>query len=306
MSKRPDSQTILPPRGQRDLIDRLRSMTEDLPDAEQRVAQVILGDANWVTESAIKAVAERAAVSEPTVMRLCRKLGLDGFTAFKLRLAKDLVVANLYLSADRVVKEETPFSIAGHMYESVMQALRLAASTIDGPVLDEAAKDVVRAGQIFCFGVGGSSAVLAAEAENRLFRLGLSVQASADPYRQRMTAAIANSETLFLCISSTGKPQSVLESALLGRQNGARICAIAPRDSPLGRAAHITLPVEISGGEYFFNLPANMRYAQLFVVDCLAGAVAAKLGATAAENLKSIRAVLNAHHGATRQQPIGD
>ena len=68
----------------------------DLNEAEARAARSILAEPNWVTQSSIKALAQKAQVSEPTVIRLCRKLELAGFKAFKPRLTEDLVLFDVY------------------------------------------------------------------------------------------------------------------------------------------------------------------------------------------------------------------
>ena len=80
----------LPSRGSGNLLDILRSSVPDLNNGEAKVARIILANTEWVSHASIKAVADRAAVSEPTVLRMCRRIGLEGFKALKHRLAQDL------------------------------------------------------------------------------------------------------------------------------------------------------------------------------------------------------------------------
>lgn len=266
----------------------------------------MLDDPEWVSRASIKALAARAHVSEPTIIRLVRKLGCAGFTDFKLRLAEDLVVTRMFMHADAVVEDSAPSSIADRVADATARTLREARNGLDHAQLDIAASKVAGARRLMCFGVGGSSAALAAEAENRFFRLGLAASATADPYKQVMAAAIADASDVLLCLSSTGKPDSLIESTRTARARGATVIVIAPAQSPLATEASLVLPVAVFSDELYFNLPSPTRYAQLFMLDCLAASVAVKVGSPAVNNLKAIRQALSRRHGPFRFQPIGD
>ena len=82
-------------------------------------------------------------------------------------------------------------------------------------------------------GVGGSSAILADEADNGFSGSGIAVQSSADPYRQYMAAAIAGEGDFFLCMSATGKPAPVVESA---KSAGARMAPLSVRSRQATRS----------------------------------------------------------------------
>ncbi len=51
--------------------------------AELKVAQFVLSDARLVLRMSIAELARHVAVSEPTVIRFCRRLGYSGFRGFK-------------------------------------------------------------------------------------------------------------------------------------------------------------------------------------------------------------------------------
>ena len=295
----------LPSRGYGDILDRMRRIVPDLNEAEARAARSILAEPNWVTQSSIKALAQKAKVSEPTVIRLCRKLELSGFKAFKHRLTEDLVLSNMYLDAPAVIDNSSSTQLAGALLDTAMRALRAAAGKIDQAHIESGVDAILASRMVYCIGVGGSSAILAEEMENRLFRLGVASQAIQDPYRQRMAAAVAGQGDLFFAVSSTGIPASVVESMELAHRNGATTMSVTQSDSALARVSDILLEVDIFNDETFFMLPSRTRYAQLFVLDFLVGALASRTP-EAADKLKSIRDTLKAHHGVVRYQPIGD
>ena len=156
------------------------------------------------------------------------------------------------------------------------------------------------------YGIGGSSATLAAEAHNRLFRLNIPIMVFTDGYTQRMSAAILEEGDVALFISSTGRPRELQESLELAKYYKATCIAITDKDTPLGRDADICLHVGLAAVGAEEIQPSPMRFAQLFVIDRLAYTVAAVVGERAHVALRRMRGSVAWLHGITPQQPIGD
>lgn len=288
------------------LIESIEQIAPRLRAAERRVAEKVLRDIEGTTRVSIKSFAAQADVSEPTVMRFTRRLGCDGFTDFKIRLAQDYAVGRMYIEAERRVEAGETKPTVQRIYESALDAFAAAFAGLDERALTAAAQAIAKAGQIACLGVGGSSALMAQEMENRLFRFGLAVTASADSYKQRMLAAIAEKDDVFLLFSVTGKPQSLVDAAEIAAARGACIVAITLPGSPLAAHASILLPLAIAGDEVHFNFPNRTRYGQILVIDSLSALVGALNQPVAARKLHRIRTTLLALHGHTDEQPIGD
>jgi DNA-binding MurR/RpiR family transcriptional regulator len=148
--------------------------------------------------------------------------------------------------------------------------------------------------------------VLALETHNRLFRLNIPTMVFTDGYTQRMSAAILSEGDVALFISSTGRPRELQESLELAKYYKATCIAITDKDSPLGRDADICLHVGLAASGVEEIQPNPMRFAQLFVIDRLAHAVAAVLGEQAHLALRRMRGSVAWLHGIAPQQPIGD
>ncbi|AWM88534.1 MurR/RpiR family transcriptional regulator [Microvirga sp. 17 mud 1-3] len=288
------------------LIETIEHIAPSLKKAERRVADLVLQDIEGTTRSSIKSFAAQAEVSEPTVMRFARRMGCDGFSDFKMRLAQDYAVGRMYIEAERRVQEGDAGTTAQRVYQSGMNALSTAFGSLQEQTLSDAATILANARQIVCLGVGGSSAIMAQEMENRLFRFGLSVTASADPYKQQMLAAIADKGDAFLIFSVTGKPQSLVDAARTAAGRGAAVIAVTLPASPLAQRASLLVPLAIPGDEVHFNFPNRTRYGQLLVIDCLSALVGAMKQPVSARKLHRIRTTLLALHGHTEAQPIGD
>ncbi len=65
------------------IVERLQSEESALPHKQRRLAQYMLRNSGDMCYLTLRQLAERAGVSEVTVLRLCRALGLDGFNAMK-------------------------------------------------------------------------------------------------------------------------------------------------------------------------------------------------------------------------------
>ena len=288
------------------IVDELRRIAPGLSRAEKAVADAILDDIAKATDCTIRELAEQARVSEPTVVRLSRRLGCSGFPQLKRRLSQDIAVAQMFSRPDLAGKPRDAMSVSSQIYEAAGQALSHAFSSHDPKAAERAATLLDEADQVFCLGTGGNSANMAQEAENRLFRFGVKVQTLIDPYRQRMVAAVAEPGQVFLVLSMTGRPQALRDVAQTARLRGAKVICITRRESALAALSDELLALDVPDQEADFQLPNRSRYAQLFSVDILATLVGIKRQADALPRLKRMRTALVSLHGLTEDQPIGD
>lgn len=293
-------------RHQTSLIDRLRMELPHFKRADRAVAEIVLDDIDAATRISISDLSGRAGVSEPTVIRFARRMGCDGFSDFKIRLAQDYAIGRMYIAAERTSPAETGRDVLDQVYEATAQALASAFAQRDAAALEKAAGIIHRGRRIFCFGVGGSSANVALEAENRLFRLDLAVSATADSYKHRVIASTADPEDVLLIFSVTGRPRSLVDSAEIATSLGVSVIAVTDPSSPLAGKASVVVPLLAFDEEKFFYMPNRGRYGQLFVLDCLATLVGAWRRNAVARKLWRARANLASLHGSTDSQPVGD
>jgi RpiR family transcriptional regulator, carbohydrate utilization regulator len=288
------------------LIDRMRQSVEELKRAERRVVETILQDIDAATRMSIKDLALSASVSEPTVVRFARRMGCGGYSDFKLRLSQDQAIARMFVLAEEETLPEDPATVATHVYEAAAQALAHSFAQRNPAALEAAASAIVAARRVLCFGLGGSSANIAIEAENRLFRYDIAALAIVDSYRQRMAAALCGSGDVLLIFSVTGKPQALVESANAARELGATVISVTRPETPLAWQSNVVVPLEILDHEKHLQIPSRTRYGQIFILDCIATIVGSRRLAGSAAKLRRARAALLSINGPTDQQPIGD
>lgn len=288
------------------LIDQLRQSVPGLHKAERRVAQVVLSNIDAAIRMSTRDLSHRAQVSEPTVVRLARRMGCRGFVDFKVRLSQDFATARMFVFSEHASLPQDPEAVASQVYEATAQALAYSFAQRNPGALARAAEAIHAAGRVFCFGTGGSSAFVAQEAENRLFRFDIHATAITDSYRQRVAAALCGRGDLLLIFSVTGKPAALIESAAMVREADGVTIAVTRPGTPLAERSTVVIPLEIPDRDQQFEIPNRSRYGQLYVLDCLSTLVGMRRRARSEPKLQRSRAALLSVHGPTEQQPIGD
>ena len=294
-----------------DFLSLIREAYPKMTKSDKKIARFLLQSPEQFVKASVQEVAVLADVSDATVVRFGRNLGCGGFKDLKILLVENLAIEQALKDIGESHTKEnltavSTDSFVDQIYAAALAVLQQAMSNLDPGNLDEAARIIVDSRRVFIYGAGGSSGILAMEIHNRLFRLNVVATPFTDNYLQHMSAATLGPNDAILVVSSTGRPRELQESAELARHYGAKIIAITDRNSLLSTMADVCIHVELSQSGVAHNQPNPMRFAQLFVLDCLAYKVAVLLGDVADESLRRIRASVAFMHGIVSQQPIGD
>ena len=293
-----------------DIIARIKDSYGALRPAEQLVADAVLSNVQMAVDASNAGIASRAGVSQPTVTRFCRAIGCDGVRDFKLKLARSLVVGDVFLAAASAEDlPEFPLDSAPPFWDSVFgearRALREVERQLDPELVLRAADAIAAAGRVTVFGVGGSSSSLAEETQYRLFRYGVSITACKDPYLARMMVSTFKPGDVLIAISSTGRTREVVEAVELARHYRAVTIAITTPDSVLAAAADISLTALTA--EYPDILtPSASRFAFLTIIDLVSSATGYRIGPTARENLRRIKYNTQINNSGAVLEPLGD
>lgn len=287
-----------------DVISALRDRDGNFATQEQRVADLVKSRMHDISTMTIAELAQAAGVSKPTVVRFCRTLGCDGFREFKLRLAQNLAVSLQYLEADTSGEDR-----GNDAMDQVLSALSAASNILRGQLdhdaLDSAQRAIAQCQNILIVGIGGGSSMLAREAENRFFRLGLSATALSDSYVIQMRAATLGPKDVLLAISSSGEADAIVAAVRIAAGYGAHTICLTKTGTTLANVADTSLHFDLPEDPDIFK-PTASRYAFLVLLDTLAMRVAQSNADATKENLRRIRASLTAYHGRTGSQPLGD
>jgi len=268
------------------LVETITRQRENFGPAEARLADAITAAPSEVLQMTLAALATRAAVSEPTVIRLCRKLGCTGFPDFRLELARDLAGGAPFIQQE-IALGETTGAVIGKVVGAAVSALTQLGRALDPALLDRAADHLARAHAISFFGTGASS-VVARDAQQKFMHLDVPCLFHADSHLQQMAAALLRSTDVALCFSFTGETADITRTAHHARTAGAVVVAVTRTGSALARASDVALGVDTEENTFVYS-PATTRIAHLVVLDILATAVALRRGPGVAARFKAMK-----------------
>ncbi len=291
------------PNQSEDLFSRLDNSRDSLSKAEGRIARLVLDDPEFATQASTTELAIRAQTSTPTVTRFCRSMGYEGLREFKLALAKAHVLSLRYLES--ASEPTSVVELADMIVDGATRALESARQQMDVVAIKTLAERLLRSRRVLIFGGGGGSGIVADDAVNRLFRLGVHASACHDGQLQRMMAATLSEDDVLLIISTSGRYQELIDCADIAREYKGYTAAITRPASPLAKQVDLLLPVSILENPNIF-LPTESRYALLAIVDVLAAETAFQAGESAVELMRRMKHHLAGHRDDDSNDPLGD
>ncbi|MDI3438932.1 MurR/RpiR family transcriptional regulator [Erwinia sp. V90_4] len=271
------------------MLEKIQLQLENLSKSERKVAEVILASPATAMHSSIALLARAAGVSEPTVNRFCHRLDANGFPDFKLQLAQSLAIGTPYVSRN-VEQDDSVESYSGKIFESAMAGLDRVKQSLDVNAVNRAVDLLTQSKKIAFFGLGASAAV-AHDAMNKFFRFNVPVIYSDDIVMQRMSCMNSGEGDVMVLISHTGRTKSMVELAMLARENDATVLAITSPGSPLAREATLALTLDVPEDTDIY-MPMVSRLAQLTLIDVLATGFTLRRGAKFRDNLKRVKEAL--------------
>lgn len=256
------------------LLDAIRTQYDSLSKSEKKVALAVLEQPELAIAENITALAKKADVSEPTVVRFCRAIGFDGWHAFKMKLAQGLALAP---GADESpALEDLAADLVNKICSRSINTLLDLRNSLDANAVEQALQVLSRASRIEFYGQG-TSGIVAADAQHKFFRSGVPTVAYADPHIHSIAASLLEKGDAVVAISQRGNSIALLRSVQLARSCGADVVVLAPSGTPLAELATVLIPIDLHFHTDPYT-PISARLAHLVVIDILAVGLALRLG----------------------------
>ncbi|MCO1582207.1 MULTISPECIES: MurR/RpiR family transcriptional regulator [unclassified Crossiella] len=292
---------------------RIRSLFPGLARAEQRVAQVVLGDPAVVAHRSITEVAEAAGTSETTVTRFCKAIGVGGYPDLRIALAAD--TARTAARADRdlgsdIGQGDDLRQVVSKVSFADARAVEETADQLDVVELEKVVEAMSAAGRVDVYGVG-ASAFVAMDLQQKLHRIGRISFAWSDTHIALTSAAVLSKGDVAVGISHSGATADTVEALRVARGRGATTVALTnfPR-SPIAEVADYVLTTAARETTFRSGATAS-RIAQLTVIDCLFVGVAQRHHESATAALEVTFEAVSGHRlgprpdGRRRQRETG-
>ncbi|MEQ2129734.1 MurR/RpiR family transcriptional regulator [Caldanaerobacter subterraneus KAk] len=273
------------------VILKIRSIYNSLTNAEKKVADYVLENAENVIYLSITELAEKCDTGETTIVRFCRRIGLSGFQEFKLNLAKEIAEPETSIHENISFNDPLDVLVQKITTENTL-AISNTVKLLSISELEKAVDAIINARKIQFYGVGASG-YTALDAKYKFMRLGLNVDANLDAHIQAISAVSLTDKDVAVGISFSGSTKDTVETCRLAKEAGAKVIAITNyARSPITSVADIVLLT--SAKETPLRSGAlTSKIAQLHILDILYTAVAVRLKDKAVQELnKTAKAVL--------------
>ena len=192
---------------------------ENFTNNEKEIADYILRHLEEIHLLSAENLAKKAFVSKATVVRFCRKLGVERYREFQRSLDKEVMKIQGMLSEEPVNSETTYeeiISIIPSLYERVIGATKL---NLDTPVMEKIIKKLKNTKKIEMYGTG-ISYILAKLASFKFMTLGIESAAYDGLNEHYIISAEKGEKDMALIISLSGNnPYMIRIAEYLKKRN---------------------------------------------------------------------------------------
>lgn len=252
------------------VLVRLREYQTQMTAAESEVVQYLLRCPEEAMELSVHELAERSFSSSATIVRMCRRLGFDGYKELRRSLQYELAVRKRSEKErrDEISREDSLEEMVDKITYKNIVSLEETKNLVDIPVLQQCVDLLCSARVIYLFGIG-SSLCVARDAYLKFLRLGKPCVLNDDWHSQLLQARNMSAGDVGLFISYSGQTVEMIECARNLKENGAKMIAITRfATSELAEFSDYNLYVA-AHESLFRNGAMSSRISQLNMIDIL-------------------------------------
>ncbi len=250
-----------------ELIVKIRFLIPTLSRAEKAIAQAILDNPEAVPEMNLANIARESGSSEASVIRFCRHMGFNGYSAMKQAFAVALAEGT-EIQEEGIDTSDDMATILKKVFQSNVQTLNDTLILANENKYNEALDALLNANSIHFLGAGDAQAVCQL-AYMKFSRLGIPCTAHSDVMLQLVTAGNMKPGDTAIAISYEGRSKNVVQAMKIAKQAGAKTISITKMNkSPLLKYTDISLFIAISDLTIGRD-KVTRRVADQFIMDAL-------------------------------------
>lgn len=271
------------------MLGQIRGQLNRFSKTELRIAEYILNHAELIPTMTTKELAAKTDVSEASVVRFTKSVGIASFKAFKILLAQELATTEEYITDFSITqKKDSPYELFQKVVHVNRGAIDLLLASIEKKELEKAVKAFQSAHRILFYGVGGS-AIAAMDAQFKFAKLGYQVEYQADFHYMLSVIPFLSENDIFVAISMSGETKDVVELARFAKKQGATLISITNLNkSPLSKESDIQLATP--NVEKDFRVGSiTSRMTQLTVIDSLYISLVNQMGESIIDRYQNAR-----------------
>lgn len=253
--------------------------------AELRVARFVSANPGEVIHMSMARLSEECAVSDPTIMRFCRRFGFQGYQDFKLNLAQSLVPSAPF-AYEQIVPGDSIQNVVRKTARNSLNAIQRLLEDLKAGEVDAGAKLLHAASWVGIY-ASGISEITALDAEHKFQRLGMRCAALVGRKKQWLHAETSRPNEVALIFSQSGHTKQMVDVAIASRARGARVLSITAADSPLAHVSDVLIAV-LPYDRTEIMTPLASRLNHHLVVNMLVTAIAMTSGSEFPDQLPAL------------------
>jgi DNA-binding MurR/RpiR family transcriptional regulator len=260
------------------IFDNLKEPS-NLTNTENVIASFILNYPRIVVNISLEELSEQCHVSQASIIRLCKKLGVKGFSDLKVKLASELTSFALdgkSISVDLPIPEgATTEEIANTFYRLSLQALEYEYKALKPSDIKKAAQLINNTDVTYIYG-RGESLIIAEDLHYKMIRLGLtSVLESLHGFQEAQSFwndshTNINKAAIVISQYSNSHQTHYIIDELVTNHIPYILLTASKNAWPYEKLAHVTLRINSAESRYKMG-SFTSRNAMLYVLDCVFG-----------------------------------
>ncbi len=248
------------------VLHTIRRLYGEMGPGEKRIADYIMNNTQSVVTMSVSQLAENCDCGDATVVRFSRRIGFEGFQAFKIGIAGE--IGSTSSLGIEIKKNDSCFDIFKKRINDISLSLQSTESILDAKALEKTANIIMNAKRVAVFGLGNSAAI-ALDAAHKFLRLGIDAQSCTDNHMQAIIASHLDRKSVAIGISHSGSSKDIVEALRLSKIGGATaICVTNYAASPIVDASDIALFTKAEETKHSI-LGLSSRIAQLTIFDAI-------------------------------------
>lgn len=249
---------------------RIKRKYDDLTSSEKKVADVVMLIGENIMDHTIASLAIESKVSEPTVVRFCRSIGINGIKELKKAALQNTLVEAASTTSKDISQINSKDQLVPFVIDNLTNILNESKKIIHEPSLHKAIELLANATYIKIVGFGGSS-IVARHIHHYMRMAGMHV----DLFRNYEDFYPAlreqyNPGDVVLAISYSGNSNIVLDLVEDAKNKGAHIISITSwGECKLNSLSDVSLHCYYNGDGIIPGVHTFERISQLAIADML-------------------------------------
>lgn len=252
----------------KNVLGLLKSLLNELPKAERRIAEKILEEPEEIVHMTASELGNYANSSAATVIRLSKRLKISSFTELKIFISREVESESREVYSD-IDADESVQAIMDKLHWNSSLAMKDTVSMLEEEDILKAADMIRDASVIYIFGIGASSLV-AENISQKWSRVGKTCIHVKDAHILLASLVGSEKDSVFIGVSNSGETHEVIKLDEMARKHGHQTISITRfGNNRLSKHADVSLQHVRANEIEMRSAATSSLHAQFLVVDVL-------------------------------------